>query len=190
MVALSPNYYLFAFGRFLVGFFVPGGITMFILLCEVTGPSQRSLLAVSQAAVFGLGYGVMALIAYFVPHWRWFTAATAMMTSVFVLFSGLGFICPSAVHSLLLSMSLLHCRYIPESPRWLLVNGREMDAKNTLLQIAKVNNRMLPSGFSLNVPPKPSKSFNFVALFSNTTMRLRMLLQMLEWYCLLNFNSL
>ena len=84
MIALSPNYYLFALGRFLIGFFVPGGITTFILLCEVTAPSRRSLLAVSQAAVFGLGYGVMALFAYLLPNWRWFTASIAVMSSVFI----------------------------------------------------------------------------------------------------------
>ncbi len=91
MIALSPNYYLFALGRFLIGFFIPGGITTFILLCEVTDPSKRSLLAVSQAAVFAIGYGVMALFAFLLPNWRWFTASIAIMTSVLIFLTRLVF---------------------------------------------------------------------------------------------------
>ena len=87
MIALSPHFYVFVFGRFLIGFFVTGGMTAFVLLCELTGSSQRSLLASSQGAVFGLGYGVMALFAYLLRNWRWFTAATAIMSTVFVILS-------------------------------------------------------------------------------------------------------
>ena len=90
MVALSPNYYFFLFGRFLIGFFIPGGITSFILMCEITGPSQRSLLSVTTAATFGIMYGFLALSAYFIRNWRGITVFTAVMTLVVVLFIRLG----------------------------------------------------------------------------------------------------
>ena len=90
MVALSPNYYFFLFGRFLIGFFIPGGITAFILMCEITGPSQRSLLSVTIAITFGIMYGFLALSAYLIRNWRGLTVFTAVMSFIVVLFIRLG----------------------------------------------------------------------------------------------------
>lgn len=73
-------------------------------------------------------------------------------------------------------------RYIPESPRWLLVVGKEMEAKNTFVEISRVNNRPLSSGFLLKPPLKPSKLCNFLAFMRNGTLRIRILLLMIEWY--------
>lgn len=86
LIALSPNYYLFAVGRFVVGLLVPGGITAFILFCEITGPFQRSLLTVFVSAMFGLAYAPLALVAYLLPNWRWVTASAVILNAMFLLF--------------------------------------------------------------------------------------------------------
>ena len=73
-------------------------------------------------------------------------------------------------------------RYIPESPRWLLVNDKVFEAKKVLINIGNVNRRPLPSEFTIKIPPKPPKSFILIALFRTRRMRLQMLVQMFEWY--------
>ena len=75
-----------------------------------------------------------------------------------------------------------HSRYIPESPRWLLVNGREIEAKKTLITIAKRNGRSLPADFTLKMPDnnKPS-SVMIVSLLKHRVIRNRMLILMLAW---------
>ena len=87
LTAISPSYNMFALGRFLVGFFVSGGLTMYVLICEIIGPSQRSLLAVTTACVFGSSFGCLSMVAYLLPYWRGVTLLSAIGTIVFVLFS-------------------------------------------------------------------------------------------------------
>ena len=87
LTALSPSYNVFVLGRFLVGFCISGGLTMYVLTCEIIGPSQRSLLAVTTSTVFGLSYGCLSIVAYLLPYWRGVTLLSAIGTIVFVLFS-------------------------------------------------------------------------------------------------------
>ena len=82
LVALSPNFYFFAVGRFVVGLLVPGTIATFILYSEITGPSQRSYLTVFAAAMFGFAYAPLALVAYLLPNWRWVTASTVILNAI------------------------------------------------------------------------------------------------------------
>ena len=87
LTALSPNYVLFTLGRFLVGFFVAGGVTLYILACEIIGAPQRSLLAVTTAISFGLAYGCLAFAALVIPYWRGLTLLSAVITLTTALFS-------------------------------------------------------------------------------------------------------
>ena len=83
--------------------------------------------------------------------------------------------------NLLTNLSLHTCRYIPESPRWLFVTGRELEAKQAMMDIANTNGNSLPPEFSLKVPQEPPRSIGFLDFFSHGKIRLRMLLLMLEW---------
>ena len=86
-MAISPGYYFFALGRFSVGFLIAGGMTAYVLVCEIIGPSQRSLLAVTTGTVFALGFGFLALFAYLIPTWRGVTLLCSIGTIAFVFFS-------------------------------------------------------------------------------------------------------
>ena len=47
-----------------------GGLTFYVLVCEVIGPNQRSMLAVLSSVFFGAGFGILSLTAYLIRHWR------------------------------------------------------------------------------------------------------------------------
>jgi putative MFS transporter len=49
-------------------------------------------------------------------------------------------------------------RYVPESPRFLLVHGREEEARAILRQVARENGAALPEDIRLVVPPAPQVS--------------------------------
>ena len=80
VIALSPNIYVFAIGRFIVGFFVAGGIGAYVLFCEISGPFQRSIIASLSGVMFGLLYGPLALSAYLLHDWKWLTGLSAILT--------------------------------------------------------------------------------------------------------------
>ena len=86
VVALSPNFYIFAIGRFLVGFLVPGGITIYIIFYEMTGPFHRSLLASLSGATFGLAFGPLALSAYLFHNWKLLAGFAAILNLLMLLF--------------------------------------------------------------------------------------------------------
>ena len=73
------------------------------------------------------------------------------------------------------------CRYIPESPRWLYITGRDYEARQALLEIASINGNTLPYQFTIRPPKKSSESNGLIDFFKHSKMRRRMLVQMLEW---------
>ena len=84
--AFSPNYYIFALCRLLVGVFVAGGLTIYILVCEVIGPDQRAMLAVGTSIFFGMGFGFLSLAAYLFRQWRAVVTLSAILSLILVLF--------------------------------------------------------------------------------------------------------
>ncbi len=72
--------------------------------------------------------------------------------------------------------------YIPESPRWLYVTGRDNEARQSLINIALINGQPLPFNFSLKPSQKVIQSPGIMDFFSHRKMRTRMTVQMLEWY--------
>ena len=86
LTALSPSYYVFAICRLLVGFLVAGGLSAYVLVCEVIGPKQRSLLASATAIAFGLGFSFLSLAAYLIHHWRGIVILSAVLTLAVILF--------------------------------------------------------------------------------------------------------
>ncbi|XP_021946577.2 organic cation transporter-like protein [Folsomia candida] len=114
--AISPNPYVYAIARFICGCGIPAYINITCMAAiEFMPPEKRSL----SSAVGPTGEGIMILsiLAYFFRPWRmlyWITVAP-------------------------FSLIFLIYPFVPESPRWLLRNGRVDDAYSVLKYMAKVN---------------------------------------------------
>ncbi|KAF2368837.1 Major facilitator sugar transporter-like [Trinorchestia longiramus] len=123
-VAASVNVYMYIAFRILVTMF---GIGMylagFVLSMELCTTAQRSLVSSYFVIPWAVGYMATAAIAYGISRWRLLQVACTV-PGIFVLCN----IC-----------------LIPESPRWLLKNGRYDDALSVFKKMAARNKRTLPN---------------------------------------------
>ncbi|XP_033821657.2 solute carrier family 22 member 7-like [Periophthalmus magnuspinnatus] len=118
--AFSTTYVMFAVLRFFTGFCITGiVIVSAVLSVEWVDIEHRKLVGVIDSLSWTFGNTVFPLIAYFVTDWRW------LMISV-----------TSPV-----LLAILTWRWMPESARWLIANGKLTSAQKYLKQCAKMNNR-------------------------------------------------
>jgi len=118
LTSISQSYLMFVGVRFFVGGCIHSvWAAMFIIAMETVCEPMRT----STGAVFSLGWNVGSLIMTFLAYLlrSWWKLQLAF-----------------AFFSLLLSSYYF---LVPESPRWLLENGRSKEAKAVLLKIAQVN---------------------------------------------------
>jgi len=121
--AFSVNYIMFIFLRFLVAFSVSGVFECgFVLVTEICGPKFRAPFGILTQFPFGVGAAFLPLMAYFIRDWVNLQLAIS-------------------IPCLLL---LTYYWFIPESPRWLMAEGRFEEALVILKQGAKANRRTLP----------------------------------------------
>ncbi|XP_013396312.1 organic cation transporter protein [Lingula anatina] len=119
--SFSVNWYMFAALRFFNGVAIGGGIVIgFVWSVEFLGPKYRPILGVFGAWPFG--GCILTAIAYFTRDWR----QTMMGTSL------PGF------------LWLFAWWYLPESPRWLLTQGRYDEVKAITQRIAERNKKPMP----------------------------------------------
>lgn len=128
---------------------------------------------------YAIGFGFFALMAYIFRDWRHLTMAVSV---------------PGVIYM------LLFAKAIPESPRWLLAEGRIMEAEEILDKMAKKNGGSFDKQY-LNVNNmKHSNSsslenYGIHTLLTHKSIRYKMILLMFIWlinsmvYYGLSFNS-
>ncbi|CAG7828115.1 unnamed protein product [Allacma fusca] len=129
LVALAPNFTLMMLGRFILGASSPGIYgTSYVLVIESMGMDWRGLAGNLFCLPFAVGYMALPAVAYFIRSWRPLQLALSV---------------PAII--LLLTWWLL-----PESPRWLIRQGRFAEAEVILRDMARSNKKLasLPSNFS------------------------------------------
>lgn len=123
--AFSPNYICLLLARFIVGIGVGCGFVPFDLLAELLPPSHRGKYLMNINYFWTMGSIIVNGLAWLLLQkygWRLFT----IMATLPVILS--------------VALSIL---YLPESPRWLLLQNRHKDAEDTIYYAANVNNTEL-----------------------------------------------
>ncbi len=138
--AFSPNFATLVLLRALTGFGVGGTLPVdYAIFAEYLPRKQRGRYLVYLEAFWALGALVAAGLAWLiVPRvgWRPLLAISALPGLIVFWIR----------------------RYVPESPRFLLVHGREEEARAILRQVARENGAPLPEDIRLVVPPVPQVS--------------------------------
>ncbi|ELU17167.1 hypothetical protein CAPTEDRAFT_222145 [Capitella teleta] len=118
--AFATSWKVYAFCRFLVGL---GFGALMVVNCvfplEFVGRRWRTVCG--TVGFWAIGQLVLALMANYIKHWRYLTMASSISVKVMCFFS-----------------------FIPESPRWLIQQGRYEEAGEILENIARKNNRPRP----------------------------------------------
>uniref|UniRef100_A0AAQ5XHV8 Solute carrier family 22 member 6 n=2 Tax=Amphiprion ocellaris TaxID=80972 RepID=A0AAQ5XHV8_AMPOC len=118
--AFSTSYIMFAISRALCGMALSGlSIIGVVLGIEWTDVKHRTFTGTIMSLSWSMGNMLLALLAYFVRDWRHLTLVVTAP-------------CIAAIIS---------WWWLPESARWLLVNGKTEEAKKYLVQCAKMNGR-------------------------------------------------
>ncbi|CAD5317072.1 unnamed protein product [Arabidopsis thaliana] len=136
-ISFSPNVWVYAFLRFANGFFRSGiGSCCIVLATEIVGKKWRGQVGQYGFFFFTLGFLSLPLMAYLErKSWR--------NLYRIISFLPLGY-----------AVCLLPFAY--ESPRWLLVKGRNKEAMVVLKKLARLNGKQLPADLSL-VDPIPER---------------------------------
>jgi len=123
LAAFAPNYIIFIMLRFLIAFSVSGVFECgFVLVTEICGPHYRTYFGILTQFPFGWGAALLPVIAYFIRAWKSLQLAISIPCVLLGIFYWT----------------------IPESPRWLVAEGRLDEAIAILKNGAKTNNKTLP----------------------------------------------
>jgi len=162
--ALSPSFPLFVLLRTCSAFFEGAWVVATTFVIEMAPQDERGVLALCSAVAWGAGSLGVTLVAWLmIPTlgWRWFTGA---VTIPFI-------------------FALPFLTVLCESPRWLVCEGRQEEAMETLERLASLSGVAMPCSSvvptlteqtSLQKPPSPSTTVevlwkycaNYAALFN------------------------
>ncbi|XP_050733892.1 beta-alanine transporter-like isoform X2 [Eriocheir sinensis] len=131
--AFAPSFIWWLVCRMGVGFTVPAIMsTPMVLAIELVGPSQRTYTTVVMNVAYSCTLILLAGVAYMVRDWAQLSLATTIPFLAFLLFWWV----------------------LPESPRWLLANGRVDEAEKIMEKMARVNGKKLPQNYMANLRRK------------------------------------
>ncbi|XP_061627700.1 solute carrier family 22 member 7-like isoform X1 [Phyllopteryx taeniolatus] len=166
--ALSTSYVMFVIMRFFTGMSISGiSIISIVLNIEWLGVEQRTLFGVIFSLDWTLGNAILVGIARMINEWR---LLILVVTSPLIL-------------------ALVAWRWLPESGRWLMANGKVDDAHYYINQCAEMNNR---SKCMANITPRmllesvdtdtDDNKYTFVDLFKTANMRKLAICSGIVWF--------
>ncbi|KAL9981716.1 hypothetical protein ACROYT_G010458 [Oculina patagonica] len=159
--SFSPHYFWIIALRCLVGFGIGGIPTMYTLLIEFLPINVRSYIILCLAFFWALGSTFMVIVSLLVMPtlgWRWLLAIATVPVIIFILL----------------------CRWLPESPRYLIAAGEKEKGLEVLQRMAKINGSKLPPG-TLRIETEGAQQGNIQILF-NKEYRLTTLLLWLIFF--------
>ncbi|XP_041867323.1 solute carrier family 22 member 13 isoform X2 [Melanotaenia boesemani] len=163
-VAFAPNFPVYVILRFAVGTTISGVIiNAFVLGTEWTCTKRRMLAGIITDYTFGLGYMLLAGVAYLIRDWRKLQLAI----------SAPGF------------LLIFYIRVLPQSARWLLANDRREEAIALLRKAALVNGRVLPPAVQVEkweILGGAQRSHSAVDLVRTPQMRKRTIILFYIWF--------
>ncbi|KAL6110727.1 slc22a7 [Pungitius sinensis] len=167
--AFSTSYVMFAVLRFFTGFCITGiVIVSTVLNVEWVDIEHRKLVGVIDSLSWTFGSAALAAIAYFVTDWRWLIVS---VTSP-------------------LTLAIITWRWMPESARWLIANGKLEQAQMYLKECAKMNGTTeLIDTFKTEtlstavVNEKRARPYSYSDLIRTPNMRKLALRTGIVWFC-------
>ncbi|KAF1395285.1 hypothetical protein PFLUV_G00009960 [Perca fluviatilis] len=166
--AFSTSYVMFVILRFFTGMSLAGiSIISIVLNVEWFGIEHRTFSGIIISLDWTLGNWILVGIAYSVNQWRLLIVAVTLP----------------------LILSIMTWRWLPESARWLLANGKADAAHHYIMQCAKMNNRtncmatVTPTELLLSAQSETKdKKYTFVDLFKTPNIRKRSICLGIVWY--------
>ncbi|CAH3025025.1 unnamed protein product [Porites evermanni] len=160
--SFSPHYIWIITLRCLVGVGIGGIPSMYTLLIEFLPINVRSYIILCLAFFWALGSTFLVFLALIVMPtlgWRWLTALSTIPVVIFIIL----------------------CKWLPESPRFLVAIGEKEKAMEVLQRMAKINKAKLPEGTLKIETQINADQGSFLVLF-NREYRLTTLLLLLTFF--------
>lgn len=158
-ISFCPEYISFCVSRFLNGISVAGLHNIaYVWVLEVVGTDYRAMAAVATEFFWSLGFLMLAGTGYLIRDWMSLQLAIGVPTIGFVVYKWV----------------------LPESPRWLISQGRFEEAEEVFRKAAKLNGKQLPTKLQFKKSIGEKVSYSFVDLLRTPNIRKQTIIL---WYC-------
>ncbi|XP_060072921.1 organic cation transporter protein-like isoform X4 [Ylistrum balloti] len=159
-VAWAPNFVTFCVLRFLVGASCAGMfMTTFVIGMEMVGPSKRMWAGIVIEYFFASGLVILGGVGYAFRQWKYTEIACSAPIVFFLLYWWL----------------------IPESPRWLISQGKIDEANNIIKKAAKVNKVTIPENILTADSIDEAEAGRLWHLFTSRVLLIRTLIIFFNW---------
>ncbi|XP_071114400.1 organic cation transporter protein-like [Haliotis cracherodii] len=163
-MAFAPNFYVYVVLRFLLGASTSGYFTAaYVLGLEIVGPSKRIWAGMVIKYFFAIGLLLIDGLGFVIRDWHHMELVVTCIVAVF----------------------LPYWWIIPESPRWLITQGRIPEAEAIIRKAAEVNKVTLPDKLCAESEEtsdeKAGNITSFLQLFTSSVMLFRTLIIFFNW---------